>query len=95
MQDDETHDGEPGFETFLEEEMIHLGHRAQQRGICMDCLTDRMIVEMVATLALGGMPASDIIAMVADGLALAEEEGEDGNDRPRGGLSSLARQHGS
>lgn len=83
MQDEPIHEGQPGFEDFIEEEMARLGHRAQQRGICVDCLTDRFIVEMVANLARAGVPASDILDMVADGLALAEEESaEDRDGRP-------------
>ncbi|PWJ16122.1 hypothetical protein [Jannaschia seohaensis] len=74
MQDDMIHEGEPGFEDFIEEEMAALGNRAQQRGICLDCLTDRFIVEMVANLARSGLSSSDILSMVVDGLALAEEE---------------------
>lgn len=74
MQDDMIHEGEPGFEDFIEEEMAGLGLRAQQRGICVDCLTDRFIVEMVANLARSGVPSSDILSLVVDGLALAEEE---------------------
>ncbi len=81
MQDDVIHDGDPGFEDFLEEEMARLGQRAQQRGICIDCLTDRFIVEMVASLARSGMPSSDILGMVVDGLLMAEEEGGDGTER--------------
>ena len=74
MQDDTIHDGDPGFENFIEEEMARLGHRAQQRGICVDCLTDRFIIEMVANLVRSGVPASDVLGIVVDGLALAEEE---------------------
>lgn len=74
MQDNMTHEGEPGFEDFIEEEMATLGHRAQQRGICIDCLTDRLIVEMVANLARSGVASSDILSMVVDGLSLAEED---------------------
>lgn len=82
MQDDVIHDGDPGFENFIEEEMAVLGQRAQQRGICVDCLTDRLIVEMVANLARAGMSSSDILSMVVDGLVLAEED-EAGNDNER------------
>lgn len=74
MQDDTIHEGEPGFEDFIEEEMTRLGHRAQKRGICVDCLTDRFITEMVANLVRSGVPASDVLEIVVDGLALAEEE---------------------
>ncbi|MBP0480901.1 hypothetical protein [Sagittula salina] len=70
------HEGEPGFEDFLNEQMALLGQRARQRGICLDCLTDRLIVEMVANLARAEIPASDILSMVVDGLTLAEGEDE-------------------
>ena len=74
------HEGEPGFDDFVEEVMTLLGHRAQQRGICIDCLTDRLVIEMVAGLARTGVPASDILSLVADGFVEAEEdESEDGN----------------
>lgn len=82
MQDDGIHEGEPGFEDFIEEEMALLGHHAQQRGICVDCLTDRFIVEMVANLARSGVSTADILGMVADGFALAEDDATEGrNDR--------------
>lgn len=74
MQDDAIHQSDPGFEEFIAEEMDRIGQRAQKRGICTDCLTDRFIVEMVATLARSGLPASEILGMVADGLALAENQ---------------------
>ncbi|MEQ9040429.1 MAG: hypothetical protein RIE24_18970 [Silicimonas sp.] len=84
MQDDTIHEGQPGFDDFIEEEMALLGHHAHQRGICPDCLTDRLIVEMVANLVRAGFPASDILGMVADGLALADEdEAEEANGRTR------------
>ena len=77
MQDDTIsaiHDGQPGFEDFLEEEIALLSHHARQRGICLDCLTDRLIVEMVANLARAQVPATDILGMVVDGLVLAEPD---------------------
>ena len=77
MQDetiDAIHEGQPGFDNFIEEEMALLGQRARQRGICLDCLTDRLIVEMIANLARAQVPASDILGMVVDGLALSEDE---------------------
>lgn len=74
MQDNAIHEGEPGFEEFIEEAMTLVGQHAQERGICIDCLNDRFIVEIVASLARSGVPAADILGMVADGLALAEDD---------------------
>ena len=84
MTDDTIHHDQPAFDDFVERELEALGGRAQEKGICIDCFTDRLIVEMVASLTRAGIPASDILGMVADGMALAEElqSGEE-NERPR------------
>lgn len=80
MNDGLVHEGDPGFEDFVEEVMTLLGLRAQQRGICIDCLTDRLIIEMVANLARTGVPASDILGLVVDGMIQAVEEEPEEND---------------
>ena len=48
MTDGTIHSDQPAFEDFVERELKALGDRAQEQGICVDCLTDRFIVEMVA-----------------------------------------------
>jgi hypothetical protein len=85
MQDDDIHNGDQVFEDFLEKELKALGDRAQKAHICIDCLTDRLLVEMVASLMRSGISTPDILNMVADGMALAEEteNGGEGNDRSR------------
>ncbi len=84
MPDDTIHSDEPAFDEFVERELQALWHRSQQQDICTDCLTDRIIVEMVASLIRANVSASDILVMVADGIALAEEpEAAPGSDRPR------------
>jgi uncharacterized protein (UPF0264 family) len=84
MKDDAIHDGDQVFEDFIEKELEALAERARQKGICMDCLTDRLIAEMVTSLTRAGVPASNILGVVADGMALAEEpEPEEGSDHRR------------
>ena len=78
------HDGEQVFEDFIEKQLQALTDRAQQKGICMDCLTDRILVEMVASLTRSGVSAPDILNIVADGMTLAEEaDPEEGRDHRR------------
>jgi hypothetical protein len=74
MTDDAIHNGDQVFEDFVEQELLALAGRAQQKGICIDCLTDRILVEMVASLMRSGISTPEILNMVADGMALAEEE---------------------
>ncbi len=84
MSDVTIHSDQPAFEAFIERELKALWDRSQEQGICSDCLTDRIIVEMVASLTRANISASDILVMVADGIALAEEtEASQGNDRSR------------
>lgn len=84
MPDGTIHSDQPAFEDFIERELKGLGDRAQKQGICIDCLQDRMIVEIVASLTRANVSASDILIMVADGIALAEgPEMVEGNGRPR------------
>ncbi|SDE63164.1 hypothetical protein [Ruegeria marina] len=83
MPDGTTHSDQQAFEDFIQRELKALADRAQDQRICIDCLTDRLIVEMVASLARAGVPAADILSMVADGMTLAEEpEGREGSGRP-------------
>ncbi|SMX24038.1 hypothetical protein [Boseongicola aestuarii] len=81
MSDDYIHTEDPGFEDFVKRELDGLALRADEHGICLDCLTDRVIVEMVASLTRAGISARDILSMVLDGIDLAqfpldEDEGD-------------------
>ena len=80
MQDETVHEDAPEFEEFVEAEMKGLAERAHAAGICLDCLSDRLLVELVAGLVRSGASAADILNMVADGLDEAEDE-DDGNGR--------------
>ena len=77
LQDDPTHWGDASFEDFVEEELSGLAERAQAQGICIDCLSDRLIFEVVIGLVRGGASESDILSIVDEALAEAEEEGAD------------------
>ena len=74
MQDELVHKEEPGFEDFIETELKGLAQRAEEAGICLDCLSDRLLVELVAGLVRAGAHAADILNMVAEGLDAAEED---------------------
>ena len=78
MPSEANHNGDPAFEDFLEQELKALADRAEEADICIDCLTDRILVEMVASLMRSGISAPDILNMVADGMALAEETDDGG-----------------
>lgn len=74
MQDELVHEEEPGFEDFIETELKGLAKRAEEAGICMDCLSDRLLVELVAGIVRSGANAADVLGMVAEGLDEAGEE---------------------
>ena len=74
MEDELVHEDAQEFEDFVETELKGLAERAQQAGICLDCLSDRLLVEVVAGLVRSGAAAADILNMVAEGLDEAEEE---------------------
>ena len=81
MEDELVHEDAQEFEDFVETELKGLAERAQQAGICLDCLSDRLLVELVAGLVRSGASAADILNMVADGLDEAEEEGPEKSRR--------------
>lgn len=81
VQDDPIHWGDAGFDEFVEEELTGLAERAQAKGICIDCLSDRLIFEVVAGLVRSGVTDSEILAVVEDALAEADEEAPD-HDAP-------------
>lgn len=79
MQDELVHEDAQEFEDFVETELKGLAERAQEAGICLDCLSDRLLVELVAGLVRSGATAADILNMVADGLdEAADDDGENG-----------------
>lgn len=81
MEGELFHDDTEEFEDFVETELKGLAERAQGAGICFDCLSDRLLVELVAGLVRSGASAADILSIVADGLDEAEEEGAEGRRR--------------
>lgn len=81
MQDEPIHWGDEGFDSFAEEELAGLAERAEARGICLDCLSDRLIFEIVAGLVRSGVSDTDILALVEDAMAEAEEDA-DATQRP-------------
>lgn len=81
MEDKLIHEDAQEFEVLVETELKGLAERAQDAGICLDCLSDRLLVELVAGLVRSGASAADILNMVADGLDQAEEEGAEGSRR--------------
>ena len=74
MEDELVHEDAQEFEDFVETELKGLAARAQEAGICLDCLSDRLLVELVAGLVRSGASAADILNMVANGLDEAEED---------------------
>jgi hypothetical protein len=81
LQDELTHWGDGDFEDFVEEELSALAERAQARGICIDCLGDRLIFEVVIGLVRSGATEQDIHSIVDEALAEADAEDTD-QDRP-------------
>jgi hypothetical protein len=83
MEEELVHDDAPEFEEFVDTELKGLAQRAQEAGICFDCLSDRLLVELVAGLVHSGTPVADILNMVADGLDEAESDAADNGRRSR------------
>lgn len=50
MKDELVHEDARTFEEYVETELNCLAERAQGAGVCLDCLSDRFLVEMVAGL---------------------------------------------
>ena len=82
MSEGTIHSDNDGFEEFVQRELNALAQRAEEQDICIDCLTDRIIVELVASLTRAGISARDILSMVLDGLELAEASEEDERNGP-------------
>lgn len=72
MTDSFIHETDPGFEDFIEENLKGLADQAQEHGICPECLSDRLIVELVSGLVRSGVAVSAILGMVGDGIDAAE-----------------------
>ena len=72
MTDQFIHDNEPEFNAFVEEALTTLGERAQDQGICLECLSDRLVVELVSGMVRSGVAVSAILAMVGDGIEAGE-----------------------
>ncbi|WP_223423967.1 hypothetical protein [Tateyamaria pelophila] len=68
MKDSFIHETDPGFEDFIEKTMQGLAEQAQENGICPECLSDRLIVELVSGMVRSGAPVSAILSMVGDGI---------------------------
>ncbi len=83
MSDDAIHSEDAGFEDFVQRELNGLAERADKEDICIDCLTDRIIVEMVASLTRAGISARDILSMVLDGMDMAQAATEQEDWPPR------------
>jgi hypothetical protein len=83
MQDELVHEDAQDFEDFVETELKGLAERAQEAGICLDCLSDRLLVELVAGLVRSGVSAADILNMVADGLDEAAGDDAENGKRTR------------
>jgi hypothetical protein len=74
MTDQFIHDNEPEFNAFLDEIMKTIGESAEANGICIECLSDRLIVELVTGMARSGVAVSAILAMVGEGIDAADAE---------------------
>jgi hypothetical protein len=83
MQDELVHEDAQEFEDFVEAELNGLAERAQDAGICLDCLSDRLLVELVAGLVRSGVSAADILNMVADGLDETRDDDPENGRRSR------------
>jgi len=84
MADGFIHENDPSFEEFIEGILKTIGERAQENGICNECLSDRLIVELVSGVARSGVPVSAILAMVGEGLdAVETDRVSDSEGRPR------------
>lgn len=84
MTDQLIHDNEPEFNKFIDEMLTTVGENAEKQGICMECLSDRLVVELVSGMVRSGVAVSAILAMVGEGIEAAEsnvERNTDGNSR--------------
>jgi len=73
LQDDPHHWGDALFEKFVAEELDGLARRATAAGICIGCLSDRLLVEMIVSLVRNGASEDDIDDLVQDALDQSDE----------------------
>lgn len=74
MQDDDPHHwGDQRFDEFVEEELDGLAQRATAAGICIGCLSDRLLYEMIVSLMRSGASEDDITGLVQDALDQSNE----------------------
>lgn len=74
MRTDPSHWGDDAFEEFVAKELEGLADRAIESGICIACLSDRLVYEVVAGLARSGLSEVEIFGIVQDALEDAEED---------------------
>ncbi|MEW9922137.1 hypothetical protein AB2B41_21230 [Marimonas sp. MJW-29] len=74
MQHDGHHWGDAPFEEFLEAELLGLAERAQAKGICIDCLSDRLILELVVGLMRNGVAETEVLSIVHEAFDEADAE---------------------
>jgi hypothetical protein len=74
VEDDLLHEDAAAFEFFIEAELEGLSKRAENAGLCFDCLRDRLVVELVAGLLRSGTPVADILDMVSEALDEVDDE---------------------
>ncbi|MFC6639887.1 hypothetical protein GV827_22030 [Sulfitobacter sp. JBTF-M27] len=82
MQDDGHHWGDASFEDFVEQELLGLAARAQEKGICIDCLSDRLILEFVVGLVRSGVAETEVLNIVHEAFDEAEAEALEVRDAP-------------
>ena len=71
--DDPRHWGEPEFEQFVAQELDGLAQRATAADVCFGCLSDRLLYEIVVSLVRTGVPDTDVMDIVQQALAEADE----------------------
>lgn len=76
LREDPSHWGDPEFEEFVAKELEKLAERADAKGICIACLSDRLIFEIVAGLARSGVSEGEIFDIVQDALDDVDEDAE-------------------
>ncbi|OSQ42929.1 hypothetical protein [Marivita geojedonensis] len=74
MEDTPVHWGDAEFEEFASQELSGLAERAKERGICIDCLSDRLIFEVVVGLVKSGVSEQEIFDLVTEAIEEAEND---------------------
>lgn len=82
MSDGIIHSNDEGFEEFVEQALSRLGLQAQDEKVCIECLSDRLIFELVAGMVRSGVSKATVLAAVGDGLdAAGEDDASEQQDR--------------